>query len=378
MRADLPTTSSSTERPLPFGVYVHVPFCRSRCDYCAFATWTDRDELMGAYVEALHRELAARDEAGSIHRATSVFFGGGTPSRLDTAALCGVLGAIERHDDAEVTVEVNPEDADVERLAAYREAGVTRVSFGIQSTSARVLGSLGRRHGTGALRAVADAVAEVGFATWNVDLIIGDTAESDDDLRATLDDVLSLQHAPPHVSAYALTPEPGTPLGDDVARHPDDDVVASRYELVDERLSAMGYRFEEISNWAKPGHEARHNWLYWTGGEYAGLGCAAHSHLGAVRSWNVRTPERYIALLSRGELPTAGSESLDGPRASFELASLSLRTRRGVPATAFDDVNALGDLVVRDGDHVVLTRRGRLLATAVSLHLVGGGSNAPR
>jgi putative oxygen-independent coproporphyrinogen III oxidase len=363
---------------LPFGVYVHVPFCRARCDYCAFATWTDRDALMDAYVEALHRELAAREANGSIRRATSVFFGGGTPSRLDAGALCGVLAAIARHDDAEVTVEVNPEDASIERLTAYRDAGVTRVSFGIQSTSGRVLASLGRRHGTEALRAVADAVTEVGFASWNVDLIIGDTAEFDCDLRSTLDDVLGLAHPPPHVSAYALTPEPGTPLGEDPARHPDDDVVASRYELVDDVLCAAGYRFEEISNWAMPGHEARHNWLYWTGGEYAGVGCAAHGHLDGVRSWNVRTPERYIALLERGELPTAGSESLDGVRSSFELASLSLRTRLGVPASAFDDVGALGDLVERDGDRVVLSRRGRLLASSVSLHLVGGGADPSR
>jgi len=191
MRADLPA-APSTERTA-FGVYVHVPFCRARCDYCAFATWTDRDGLMDAYVEALHLELAARKDTGSIRRATSVFFGGGTPSRLDASALCGVLAEIERDEDAEVTVEVNPEDADVERLSAYRDAGVTRVSFGIQSTSARVLESLGRRHGTGALRAVADAVAEVGFVSWNVDLIVGDTAESDEDLRGTLDDVLCLE-----------------------------------------------------------------------------------------------------------------------------------------------------------------------------------------
>jgi oxygen-independent coproporphyrinogen-3 oxidase len=348
----MPHARATVEPTNPFGVYVHVPFCRARCDYCAFATWTDRDELIGAYVEALHGELGLRAANGSIRRATSVFFGGGTPSRLDADALCGVLRAIERHDDAEVTVEVNPEDADAERLAAYRDAGVTRVSFGIQSTSAPVLASLGRRHGTGALRAVADVVATVGFASWNVDLIIGDTAESDDDLRATLDDVLGLEHAPPHISAYALTPEPGTPLGDDPTRHPDDDVVAARYELVDDRLCAAGYRFEEISNWCKPGHEARHNWLYWTGGEYAGIGCASHSHLDAVRSWNVRTPERYVALVAGGT-----------------------RTRRGVPVGSFDDVDALGDLVTRDGDRVVLTRRGRLLASAVSLHLVGSGPN---
>jgi oxygen-independent coproporphyrinogen-3 oxidase len=352
-----------------FGVYVHVPFCRSRCDYCAFATWTDRDHLMQRYVAALRRELELRRARGELAAATSVFFGGGTPSRLAAGDLCGVLDAIERARGAEVTVEVNPEDADEDRLAAYVAAGVTRVSFGVQSTSSRVLASLGRRHGTGALARLSEVVAGVGLRSWNVDLIIGDTHETDDDLARTLDDVLGLRNPPPHVSAYVLTPEPGTPLGDDPARHPDEDVVASRYELVDERLGNAGYRFEEISNWAKPGHEARHNWLYWTGGQYVGLGCSAHSHLAGVRSWNVRTPERYLGAIEAGQLATAASERLVGAQARFESLSLALRTRLGVPRDAFDDVDALEDLVERSGDRVVLTRRGRLLASAVSLHL---------
>ncbi len=178
-----------------------------------------------------------------------------------------------------------------------------------------------------------------------------------------------LAHPPPHVSAYLLTPEPGTPLGADPTRHPDEDVAAARYELVEEVLTAAGYGFEEISNWALPGHEARHNWLYWTGGEYAGVGCAAHSHLAGTRSWNVRTPERYCAMLERGVHPTAGEETLDGPGRRFEERALSLRTRVGVDVGALDDVGALGDLVARDGDRVVLTVRGRLLASQVSLHL---------
>jgi len=358
-----------------FGVYVHVPFCRARCDYCAFATWTDRDHLIGDYVAALHRELGRRRALGGIRAATSVFFGGGTPSRLAAEDLCGVLAAIETRPGAEVTVECNPEDVDHARLGAYRAAGATRISCGIQSTSARVLRSLGRRHGTGALERVAGVVADVGFASWNVDLIIGDTAERDEDLAATLDDVLSLRTPPPHVSAYGLTPEPGTPLGDDPARHPDDDVVARRYEMVDSRLTGAGYRFEEVSNWALPGHEARHNWLYWTGGEYAGVGCAAHSHLGGTRSWNVRTPTRYCELVAEGRDPTAGTETLDEPARRFEALSLLLRTRLGVPLDAFDDVHALGDLVDLDGDRVVLSVRGRLLANQVTLRL-GEGAHA--
>jgi oxygen-independent coproporphyrinogen-3 oxidase len=359
-----------------FGVYVHVPFCRARCDYCAFATWTDRDHLIGDYVSALHQELALRRERGTMRPATSVFFGGGTPSRLPAGALCGVLEAIELVDGAEVTVECNPEDADAARLGAYRRAGVTRISLGIQSTSDRVLGSLGRRHGTGVLHPVAETIGDVGFPSWSVDLIFGDRAEQVLDLERTLDDVLFLDSPPPHVSAYALTPEPGTPLGADRTRHPDDDVLAARYELVDERLTDAGYAWEEISSWAKPGHEARHNWLYWTGGEYAGVGCAAHGHLDGTRSWNVRTPQRYIDALASGELPTAGEESLDASTRKFEALTLLLRTRLGVPSVAFDDVESLGDLVERSGDRVVLTRRGRLLANQVSMKLAGCPSEA--
>jgi putative oxygen-independent coproporphyrinogen III oxidase len=358
--------------PDPFGVYVHVPFCRARCDYCAFATWTDRDHLIADYVAALHQELERRRSLGTIRVATSVFFGGGTPSRLPGDELCGVLAAIERRPGAEVTVECNPEDVDVDRLEAYRAAGVTRISLGIQSTSSRVLRSLGRRHGTGDLERAAGVVAAVGFASWSVDLIIGDTAERDGDLARSLDDVLTLRTPPPHVSAYALTPEPGTPLGDDPARHPDDDVVARRYEMVDRRLTEAGYRFEEISNWSLPGHEARHNWLYWTGGEYAGVGCAAHSHLDGTRSWNVRTPQRYCELLAAGDDPIAGTETLEGAARRFEAHSLLLRTRLGVPADAFEDVDELGDLVVRDGDRVVLSVRGRLLANQVTVRLREG------
>jgi putative oxygen-independent coproporphyrinogen III oxidase len=362
----------------PFGVYVHVPFCRSRCDYCAFATWTDRDELMGRYVDAMHAELERRRVEGTLRPATSVFVGGGTPSRLPAPQLCGLLESIELHEDPEVTVECNPEDAAPERLAAYRAAGVTRLSLGIQSTSARVLASLGRRHGTGVLESVARTIHDVGFDSWNVDLIIGDVHETDDDLRRTLDDVLGLDHPPPHVSAYLLTPEPGTPLGDDPTRHPDEDACARRYVLVDDTLTAAGYRWEEISNWAVPGHEARHNWLYWTEGEYEGIGCAAHRHIDAVRSWNVRTPDRYCERLEQGRDPTAASERIDDVRRRFEARALALRTRLGVERDAFGELDALGDLVERMDDRVVLTVRGRLLANQVSMHLVEGNGVARR
>ncbi len=352
-----------------FGVYVHVPFCAHRCDYCAFATYADRDHLMDDYVEAVRAELASY--ADSIPAATSVFFGGGTPSRLSAEQLLSILDAIPRVEGAEVTVECNPEDASVARLAAYRAGGVNRMSFGVQSTQPAVLADLGRRHGVMAHEAVARAVTEAGFATWNMDLIIGSRAETIDDVAKTLDDLLGLESPPPHISCYALTAEPATPLGRDPSRHPDEDATADAYDLVSATLEAVGYRWEEISNWARPGHECRHNHLYWEQGNYLGIGSAAHSHRDGHRWWNVRTPDRYIAMLRDGRRPLGGEEFLDEDTRRFERESLALRTTTGVPLEAFDSLDEIAHLVsVRDGV-VRLAPAGRLLANQVIVRLNG-------
>lgn len=353
-----------------FGVYVHVPFCAHRCDYCAFATYADRDHLMDDYVEAVRAELASY--ADSIPAATSVFFGGGTPSRLSAEQLLSILDAIPRVEGAEVTVECNPEDASVARLAAYRAGGVNRMSFGVQSTQPAVLADLGRRHGVMAHEAVARAVTEAGFATWNMDLIIGSRAETIDDVVKTLDDLLGLESPPPHISCYALTAEPATPLGRDPSRHPDEDATADAYDLVSATLEAVGYRWEEISNWARPGHESRHNQLYWDQGDYQGVGSAAHSHRAGRRWWNVRTPDRYIGLIEAGRSPVAGEEVLDDATRAFERESLALRTRRGVPVEAFDSLDEIAHLVEVRAGTVRLAPRGRLLANQVILRLRSG------
>jgi putative oxygen-independent coproporphyrinogen III oxidase len=353
----------------PFGVYVHVPFCASRCDYCAFATWTDRDPLMAAYAEACGLELERATREEGLPLATSVFVGGGTPSRLPPDLLAGILDAVARHPDAEVTAECNPEDADAERFARWRAAGVNRVSFGVQSMVPRVLESLGRRHGTTQVaRALALADA-AGFDSVNVDLIVGAAAETDADVAATVDAVLRLSPRPAHVSAYALTVEAGTPLARDPARHPDDDVVARRYALVDAMLSEAGYRWYEVSNWAVPGHECRHNALYWAQGDYRGIGCAAHSHRGRRRWWNIRTPERYIEAVRAGRPATAADEVLSDEQMAFEGLALALRTSVGVPASVVPDDPDLEGLLERRGDRAVLTVRGRLLANEVTVRL---------
>ena len=217
-----------------------------------------------------------------------------------------------------------------------------------------------------------DAVHEIGMPSFNLDLIYGAVGETTDDWRRTLDTALSF--APPHVSAYGLTVEPGTPLAAEPARHPDDDDQADKYELADERLVGAGLANYEVSNWAVPGHESRHNQLYWRQGDYRGFGCAAHSHEAGRRWWNVRTPDRYVELVGRGASPEAAGEQLDVETRRTERLQLALRTRDGVPSDAFDadarsDLDGLLVAHPDDPGRVVLTRAGRLLANEVSLRL---------
>lgn len=353
---------------MSFGVYVHVPFCAHRCDYCAFATYSDRDELMLDYVNAVIQEIRM-SVAHGMAKATSVFFGGGTPSRLTAEDFGRILDEIPKTSDCEITVECNPEDASLERLIHYRRIGVTRMSFGVQSTRPQVLADLGRRHGVGAHKEVSERVGEAGFATWNMDLIVGSRAETLSDVQQTLDDLLNLENRPPHISCYALTAEPGTPLGRDPLRIPDEDATADAYELVGRVLEGAGFAWEEISNWAVPGHECRHNWLYWTHGNYRGFGSAAHSHDSGRRFWNVRTPNRYIDLMQRGESPLGGEEQVSPEAQLFEQESLLLRTRQGVPIEAFGDINPVRHLVNERNGHVHLSPRGRLIANQVILQL---------
>jgi oxygen-independent coproporphyrinogen-3 oxidase len=350
------------EAPEAFGVYLHVPFCAERCDYCAFVTYTGQDHLHGAYVDALIEELALRRALGPVPRATSVFFGGGTPSRLEPGLLARVLQAIELAPGCEVTVEVNPEDATEVVLSALVAAGVNRFSIGIQSTSQAVLFELGRTHRGGDVASIRQAVAASGVERWSVDLIVGARTETDADVAASVAALLDAEGAPGHVSCYLLTPERGTPLGRDPARHPDNDVLAERYELVDDLLAERGYGWYEISNWSVPGEACSHNQLYWRQGDYLGLGAAAHGHAAGRRSWNVANLETYLARVAAGELPEAGSEVVEGRSARFERLALSLRTVEGVPAHAFADREDLSGFLEERGDRLVLTRRGRLVA----------------
>jgi putative oxygen-independent coproporphyrinogen III oxidase len=347
----------------PFGVYVHIPFCRHRCDYCAFATWDDRGQLLGPYVEGLCREIAT---AGELPAVTSVFFGGGTPSLLTPPQVASVLAGLPLTSEAEVSLECNPETIDASQLAGYRSAGVTRISLGAQSLVDHVLVSLDRAHDGATVVGAAREVAAAGFGSWNLDLIYGTVGESLDDWRRTL--AAAVELGAPHVSAYGLTVEAGTPLARDPARFPDDDDQADKYLLAHAALSAAGLDSYEVSNWARPGHECRHNLLYWSQGDYRGFGCAAHSHQGGRRWWNVRTPERYLGLLAAGEPVAAAGEHLDDAGRRLEGLQLRLRTREGVPASALD-AEGLDGLVEARDDHLVLTLDGRLLANEVAIRL---------
>jgi oxygen-independent coproporphyrinogen-3 oxidase len=362
-------------RPAELGVYVHIPFCAARCDYCDFATWTDREHVIAEYVEACCIDLDRRVVSGEAVPATSVFFGGGTPSLLDARDLLSILDRIPRTPDAEVTVECNPDSVEEAKLAGYRSEGVTRLSFGVQSMSPHVLQALGRTHDPANVARAVDAARAAGFETFNLDLIYGTPGESIDDWRRTLDEALALE--PPHVSAYALTVEPATELGRRVAAGapaPVDDDQAAKYEVADELLSAAGLPWYEVSNWARPGHECRHNLHTWRGGDYLAIGCAAHGHRDGRRWWNVRTPERYVERIEGGDDPMAGSEELDPSMRSEEALVLTLRTRSGavLPSAARREAEQLAadGLLELVGDRAVLTSRGRLLASDVTARLL--------
>ncbi|MBX7455544.1 radical SAM family heme chaperone HemW [Mycolicibacterium sp. 3033] len=366
----------------PFGLYIHVPFCATRCGYCDFNTYTPA-ELGGAtpagWFDGLRTELAlAAARLGAAPPVSTVFVGGGTPSLLGAAGLAEVLDAIREHfvlaPDAEVTTEANPESTSPAFFDALRAAGYTRVSLGMQSTAPHVLATLDRVHSPGRPLEAAQEARRAGFEHVNIDLIYGTPGESDDDLLRSADAAIGA--GVDHVSAYALIVEHGTALARKVRRHevaaPDDDVLARRYELLDRRLEAAGLSWYEVSNWSRPGGECRHNLGYWAGGQWWGAGPGAHGYVGGVRWWNVKHPSAYASVLADELLPVADFESLEPATTHVEDVMLRVRLRAGLPTALLDvDERARAARIVADGlllaegDVLVLTDRGRLLADAV-------------
>lgn len=389
------------------GLYLHVPFCRQRCPYCDFNVLTGAGTLLRQrYVAALRSELAALAEAGpravappGADRGTdtgadtagrggwplfgSVFVGGGTPTQLRPTDLAGILSharaVLPLADDAEVTVEANPDDVDADVLAPLVEAGLTRLSIGAQSFASHVLAFLGRAHRPERTLTAVAAARDAGVAQVSVDLIYGTPCESAEDWAQTLDTALAA--GPDHLSAYALTVEANTPYAADIRRGglpaPDDDVQAERMAATHTRLARAGFEHYEISNWARPGAASRHNCTYWRGGDWLAAGAGAHGHWRGRRWWNTRPTGRYIEQVTQRGSAVAGEEVLDEATRRIERLMMGLRLSEGVSRAQvqpLDEAQAArlvhAGLLVDDGQRVCLTDAGRALAGDVTARLL--------
>jgi putative oxygen-independent coproporphyrinogen III oxidase len=361
------------------GLYVHVPFCLTRCGYCDFNAYADLGHLADRYVEALRAEADRTAEGWHGTPFASIYLGGGTPTTLEPEILGALLDHLDARFDvlpgAEITAEANPDTVDRYSLGALRSAGITRLSLGVQSFDPAVLEALERVHPPGsARRAYADA-REAGFDSVSLDLIYGARGETAASWRRTLGEAVIL--GPDHLSCYALTVEPSTPLGRKVALGltlpPDPDLQADLYDLACEMLAGAGYRHYEVSNWARPGHESVHNLGYWERRPYLGLGAGAHSYRDGRRWWNVRPPGRYVELALRGDPAEGGEEHLGPEEDRLEGLLLALRQAGGapledLPSETARDLETRGLATVARG-RLALTDRGMLLANEVVLAL---------
>ncbi len=378
-----------------FGVYLHVPFCRVRCGYCDFNTYTG-DELRGVKRSDYAGQAVSEIEgAGRILRSaglpdrvvSTVFFGGGTPTMLPSSDLSAMLAAVRDtwslEAGAEVTTEANPDSVDAEYLRALKDSGFTRVSFGMQSAVPSVLATLERTHDPARIPLVVEWARDAGLDV-SLDLIYGTPGETLGDWERSLDQALAQE--PDHLSAYSLIVEDGTKLARQIRRgevaQTDDDTAADMYELADARLASAGYEWYEVSNWARGDeHSSRHNLSYWRGHDWWGVGPGAHSHVGGVRWWNVKHPAAYAERVLSGVSPAAGRETLDAETRAVENVLLKTRIRDGLLVSELDETGrkAVAGLVADelvDGRRALagtirLTLRGRLLADAVVRRLLG-------
>lgn len=383
----LPAAALADARARPLGLYIHVPFCATRCGYCDFNTYTAGElgdpTSTARYLAAARAELALAARILGDERAVStVFFGGGTPTLLPAADLVGLLAEANRllplTDDAEVTTEANPESVDQSYLEQLRAGGFTRVSLGMQSSRPHVLEVLDRKHSPGRPEAGVRAARAAGFEQVSLDLIYGTPGETDADWSDSL--AAAIGTGADHISAYALVVEDGTALARKVARaelpRPDDDSLADRYLIADAALAAAGLEWYEISNWAAAGSSrCRHNELYWRSADWWGIGPGAHSHVGGVRWWNVKHPAAYASRLDEGLSPAHSREQLDESQRHEERVLLEVRLREGLAVDALDDQaravvarqrdEGFVDADELDRGRVVLTLRGRMLADLV-------------
>lgn len=365
------------------GLYFHIPFCRKACTYCDFHFSTSL-KLRDAMLDAMRRELDERVEENDAEVGT-IYFGGGTPSLLSPEEITAFIDRTKHRfrvePNAEVTLEANPDDISKERLAAWKEIGITRISLGTQSFRDERLRFMGRAHDSAQALKSIDLIAKAGFASWTIDLIYGlpqmTLAEWDEQLTIALD------HGMPHLSAYCLTLEPRTALAHQVAKGlvhmPADDDQSAQFDLLMERMEGAGLDHYEISNFGKPGHWSRHNNSYWEGVPYLGIGPSAHSFNGRERRWNVSNNAKYIAALSKGE-PYSEKEVLTAAQRTNEALLTGLRTSAGVPiarlevdaigrnSSAVERYVSSGHLLLVDG-RLVLTKAGRHFADRIAADL---------
>ena len=387
----------------PLALYIHIPFCETKCPYCDFNTYAGIEVLIPSYIEALRRETEAWGQLLGRPPVRTVSLGGGTPSYVPAEGIGRVLGSVRDAFDldpvAEITLEANPDDCSEAKLGAYPDLGVNRVSLGVQSLDDRLLKMLGRRHSAAQAVDACRAVVAAGFDNVSIDLMYGLPDQTIEDWRRTLDGASEM--GPPHISLYGLTLEKGTPMERWVASgempEPDPDLAADMYLMAEETMARQGYRHYEISNWARPGFESRHNLVYWRNEPYLGVGPGAHSYLDGVRFWNLRSPKEYVRTVRELTAPQAldgrpmavaldtmavveRSETIDRRLEMAETLMMGLRLDTGVATDEFasrfgeSPSSVYGEVIdeftssglLDDGDgRLKLTDRGRILGNEV-------------
>jgi len=370
--------------------YIHIPYCVKRCGYCDFNTYTPAElqltegltQISNSYIDLLVKEIEfARNQVGESAIVPSIFFGGGTPSLMEASDIKRVITAISEQFKldpiAEVTLETNPDTVTKEKLKQFYDAGVNRISFGMQSSVPHVLKTLDRTHNPENLPQVTKWASEVGFKEISVDLIYGTPGESKQDWQQSIDSALALPIS--HISAYALIVEEGTKLAAQIKRgeiaKPDDDLTAEKYIMADKAFTTAGFNWYELSNWAKPNSQSKHNLAYWLGHNWWGAGPGAHSHINGKRFWNVKHPNLYKQKIQANETVILDSEVLKGSQIESERLMLSIRLPQGVAKNTLNNQQILELTDYVNSGHLdqenwnlgraTLTLDGRLIADRI-------------
>ena len=375
-----------------FSVYIHIPFCSRRCDYCDFATWTDKEDQIDLYIETVLKQWQyhlAHQSDMTNKSLRSIFFGGGTPNLIDAKHISKIISTIKSSVgsiayDVEITVESNPDHVNLEKMSEYVRGGVNRISLGVQSTNNEVLNYLGREHDPSQVRKAIEIIKQSGIKNFSCDLIYGSGNESLEVFENSLNEIIDMR--PNHISSYSLGIEKGTALYDSVSsgvkKDVDEDDLADKYELADKLLSENGYSWYEISNWSKPGYESKHNLSYWRGVDVIALGCASHGYTNSQRVATPRDINRYIAKFS-GDISNSKFDELftlikenDNIDSKMENFALKLRTKQGIFWPSADLIASVVSLINEgfceydsESSIISLTLKGRLLAHSITLSL---------